>query len=72
MIICTQKKKVSNLGSGSRNTDLVGAITVDAGIDKIKSQLKLSDYYIICIILTYLVIGGYQQYFWTKNNKYDL
>lgn len=36
---------------------------------KIKSQLKLSDYYIICIILTYLVIGGYQEYFWTKNNK---
>lgn len=36
---------------------------------KIKSQLKLTDYYIICIILTYLVIGGYQQYFWTKNNK---
>lgn len=35
----------------------------------IKSNLKMSDYYIICIILTYLVIGGYQQYFWTKNNK---
>ena len=35
----------------------------------VKSSLKLSDYYILSIILTYLVIGGYQQYFWTKKNK---
>ena len=34
------KKKVSNLGSGSKDTDQVGAITVDAGIDKIKSHLN--------------------------------
>ena len=35
----------------------------------VKSNLKLHDYYIIIILLVYLVIGVYQQYFWTKNNK---
>jgi len=35
----------------------------------VKSNLKLVDYYILLTLLTYLVIGGYQQYFWTKNNK---
>ena len=35
----------------------------------VKTTLKLSDYYILTIILVYLVIGVYQQYFWTKSNK---
>ena len=35
----------------------------------VKSNLKLHDYYIIIILLVYLVIGIYQQYFWTKQNK---
>lgn len=35
----------------------------------VKSNLKLHDYYIIIILLVYLVIGVYQQYFWTKKNK---
>lgn len=35
----------------------------------VKSDLKLSDYYIITILMVYLVIGVYQQYFWTKRNK---
>ena len=35
----------------------------------VKSNLTLIDYYIIIIILVYLVIGVYQQYFWTKSNK---
>ena len=35
----------------------------------VKSDLKLSDYYIITVLLVYLVIGVYQQYFWTKRNK---
>lgn len=34
----------------------------------VKSSLKLQDFYILSILLTYLVIGGYQQYFWTKDN----
>ena len=32
----------------------------------VKSNLKLHDYYIIIILLVYLVIGIYQQYFWRK------
>ena len=36
----------------------------------VKSNLKLQDYYIIIILLVYLVIGIYQQYFWTKKNKF--
>jgi hypothetical protein len=36
----------------------------------VKSNLGLSDYYILSIILVYLVIGLYQQYFWTKSNKF--
>jgi len=35
----------------------------------VKSSLKLQDYYILTILLVYLVIGVYQQYFWTKKNK---
>ena len=35
----------------------------------VKSELKLTDYYILTILLVYLVIGVYQQYFWTKQNK---
>lgn len=35
----------------------------------VKSNLSLTDYYILSILLVYLVIGGYQQYFWTKQNK---
>lgn len=35
----------------------------------VKSTLKMTDYYILSIILVYLVIGVYQQYFWTKSNK---
>ena len=35
----------------------------------VKSNLKLQDYYILIILLVYLVIGVYQQYFWTKKNK---
>ena len=35
----------------------------------VKSNLKLVDYYILMILLVYLVIGVYQQYFWTKSNK---
>lgn len=35
----------------------------------VKTKLKLIDYYIISIILVYLVIGVYQQYFWTLSNK---
>lgn len=35
----------------------------------VKSNLKLQDYYIIIILLVYLVIDVYQQYFWTKKNK---
>jgi len=35
----------------------------------VKSNLTQKDYYILCISLLYLVIGGYQQYFWTKDNK---
>lgn len=34
----------------------------------VKSSLNLQDFYILAILLTYLVIGGYQQYFWTKDN----
>ena len=34
----------------------------------VKSTLKLEDYYILSILLTYIVMGGYQQYFWTKDN----
>ncbi len=34
----------------------------------VNSTLKLKDYYILSILLTYLIIGGYQQYFWTKDN----
>lgn len=34
----------------------------------VNSSLKLQDFYILSILLTYLIIGGYQQYFWTKNN----
>jgi hypothetical protein len=33
------------------------------------SSLQLTDYYILMILLVYLVIGVYQQYFWTKTNK---
>jgi hypothetical protein len=35
----------------------------------VKSNLKLVDYYILMVLLVYLVIGVYQQYFWTKTNK---
>jgi hypothetical protein len=35
----------------------------------VKTELKLGDYYIMSILLAYLVIGVYQQYFWTKKNK---
>jgi hypothetical protein len=35
----------------------------------VKTSLGLGDYYILSILLVYLVIGGYQQYFWTKQNK---
>jgi hypothetical protein len=35
----------------------------------VNSSLQLSDYYILSILLVYLVIGLYQQYFWTKSNK---
>ena len=35
----------------------------------VKSNLKLQDYYILIILLVYLIIGVYQQYFWTKKNK---
>jgi hypothetical protein len=35
----------------------------------VNSTLTLSDFYIIVILLTYLIVGGYQQYFWTKKNK---
>jgi len=35
----------------------------------VKSSLTLEDYYIILILLVYLIIGAYQQYFWTKKNK---
>ena len=35
----------------------------------VKSTLKLTDYYILCTLLVYLVTGVYQQYFWTKKNK---
>jgi hypothetical protein len=35
----------------------------------VKTNLKLFDYYVISILLVYLVIGVYQQYFWTKDNK---
>lgn len=35
----------------------------------IKTNLTINDYYIIIILLTYIIIEGYQQYFWTKNNK---
>ena len=34
----------------------------------VNSTLKLKDYYILSILLTYLIVGGYQQYFWTKDN----
>ena len=37
----------------------------------VKSSLKLKDFYILSILLTYLIIGGYQQYFWTKDNTYE-
>ena len=36
----------------------------------VKSSLKLSDYYILSIILTYLVIGGYQRIFGRKKIRY--
>jgi len=32
----------------------------------VKSNLKLQDYYILIILLVYLVIGVYQQYFGLK------
>jgi hypothetical protein len=35
----------------------------------VKSKLTLMDYYIIMTMLIYLVIGTYQQYFWTKTNR---
>lgn len=35
----------------------------------VESDLTLTDYYIICGIFMYLIIGSYQQYFWTKKNK---
>jgi hypothetical protein len=35
----------------------------------VNSNLNLSDYYVLMILLVYLVIGVYQQYFWTKSNK---
>ena len=35
----------------------------------VESTLKLKDYYILLILLVYIVIGVYQQYFWTKTNK---
>ena len=35
----------------------------------VTTKLTLSDYYILSILLVYLVIGVYQQYFWTKDNK---
>jgi len=35
----------------------------------VKSELKLTDYYIITVLMVYLIIGVYQQYFWTKKNK---
>jgi hypothetical protein len=35
----------------------------------VKTTLTLTDYYIISILLVYIVIGVYQQYFWTKQNK---
>ena len=35
----------------------------------VKSELTIQDYYIIIVLLVYLVIGVYQQYFWTKTNK---
>jgi hypothetical protein len=35
----------------------------------VKSSLQLTDYYILMILLVYLVIGVYQHYFWTKQNK---
>jgi hypothetical protein len=35
----------------------------------VNSSLKLQDYYILIVLLVYLVIGVYQQYFWTKKNK---
>ena len=35
----------------------------------VESDLTLSDYYIICCLMMYLVIGSYQQNFWTKKNK---
>jgi hypothetical protein len=35
----------------------------------VNSNLTLTDYYILIILLVYLVIGAYQQYFWTKSNK---
>jgi len=34
----------------------------------VSSSLKLQDFYILSTLLTYLIIGGYQQYFWTKDN----
>lgn len=35
----------------------------------VRSSLQLQDYYILMTLTVYLVIGVYQQYFWTKTNK---
>lgn len=77
-----KKEKFFDIQHGTFSVDLVALLLFSVLVvpylfykirnrlpNPVSSTLTLSDYYILSILLIYLVIGVYQQYFWTKDNK---